>query len=175
MTVTMTTTVTKNKVQCPSLSPSQRPTVLLSIYQNNTWTIRRLVNETIHWAAQCIEDCWILYFTKTVHHTTYIRWLCVWVATRPWHPGRQKSQEFLQESVCPSICLSFLSACLTQLVYVFRVTPVIVIWHRQHKKLYRKVTKRGTSRLHCKCFVCWIHRWMSANQIQRQIAVILTE
>ena len=29
------------------LSPSQQPTILFSIYQNNTWTIRRLVNETI--------------------------------------------------------------------------------------------------------------------------------
>ena len=23
------------------------------------------------------------------------------------------------------------------------------------------------STLHCKCFVCWIHRWMSANQIRK--------
>ena len=29
--------------------------------------------------------------------------------------------------------------------------------------------------LHCKCFVCWIHRWMPANQIQRQLALILTD
>ena len=28
---------------------------------------------------------------------------------------------------------------------------------------------------HCKCFICWIHRWMSANQIPRQLAVILTD
>jgi hypothetical protein len=30
-----------------ALSPSQQPTVLFSIYQNNTWTIRSLVDETI--------------------------------------------------------------------------------------------------------------------------------
>ena len=30
-----------------ALSPSQQPTVLFSIYQNNTWTIRCLVDETI--------------------------------------------------------------------------------------------------------------------------------
>ena len=29
------------------LSPSQQPTVLFSIYQNNTWIIRHLVNEMI--------------------------------------------------------------------------------------------------------------------------------
>jgi hypothetical protein len=29
--------------------------------------------------------------------------------------------------------------------------------------------------LHCKCFVCWIHRWMSANQIRKQQTVILTD
>jgi hypothetical protein len=29
--------------------------------------------------------------------------------------------------------------------------------------------------LHFKCFVCWIHRWMPANQIQTQLAVILTD
>ena len=30
----------------------QQPTVLFSIYQNNTWTIRHLVNETIDPATQ---------------------------------------------------------------------------------------------------------------------------
>ena len=30
-----------------ALNPSQQPTVLFSIYQNNAWTIRRLVDETI--------------------------------------------------------------------------------------------------------------------------------
>ena len=29
--------------------------------------------------------------------------------------------------------------------------------------------------MHCKCFVCWNRRWMSANQIQRQLAVVLTD
>ena len=29
-------------------SPSQQPTALFSIDQNNTWTIKPLVNETIH-------------------------------------------------------------------------------------------------------------------------------
>ena len=29
--------------------------------------------------------------------------------------------------------------------------------------------------IHCKCFVCWNHRWMPANQIQRQLAVISTD
>ena len=29
--------------------------------------------------------------------------------------------------------------------------------------------------MHCKCFVCWNHRWMPANQIQRQLGVILTD
>ena len=33
-------------------SPSQQPTVLFSIYQNNTWTIRHLVAETIDPATQ---------------------------------------------------------------------------------------------------------------------------
>ena len=37
-----------------SLSPSQQPTVLFSIYQNDTWTISRLVDETIDPATQCI-------------------------------------------------------------------------------------------------------------------------
>ena len=37
-----------------ALSPSQQPTVLFSIYQNNTWTIRRLVYETIDPATQRI-------------------------------------------------------------------------------------------------------------------------
>ena len=36
------------------MSPSQQPTVLFSIYQNNSWTIRRLVNETINPATQRI-------------------------------------------------------------------------------------------------------------------------
>jgi hypothetical protein len=30
-----------------AISPSQQPTILFSIYQNNTWNIRRLVHETI--------------------------------------------------------------------------------------------------------------------------------
>ena len=39
---------TKKKLRVLSaLSPSQQPTVLFSIYQNNTWTIRPLVNEMI--------------------------------------------------------------------------------------------------------------------------------
>ena len=29
--------------------------------------------------------------------------------------------------------------------------------------------------MHCKCFVCYIHRGMPVNQIQRQLAVILTD
>ena len=37
-----------------ALSPSQQPTVLFSIYQNNTWTIRRLVDETNDPATQRI-------------------------------------------------------------------------------------------------------------------------
>ena len=37
-----------------ALSSSQQPTVLFSIYQNNTWTISLLVNETIESATQCI-------------------------------------------------------------------------------------------------------------------------
>ena len=41
-----------------ALSPSQQPTVLFSIYQNNTWTIRRLVDEMID-PAYHIEDCQI--------------------------------------------------------------------------------------------------------------------
>ena len=36
----------------------QQPTVLLSIYQNNTWTIRRLVDETID-PVYYMEDCQI--------------------------------------------------------------------------------------------------------------------
>ena len=37
-----------------ALSPSPQPTVLFLIYQNNTWTIRGLVNETIDPATQRI-------------------------------------------------------------------------------------------------------------------------
>ena len=37
-----------------SLSPSQQPPVLFSIYQNNTWTLRRLVDEKIDPATQRI-------------------------------------------------------------------------------------------------------------------------
>ena len=37
-----------------ALSPSQQPTVLFSIYQNNTWTIRPLVDKTINPANQLI-------------------------------------------------------------------------------------------------------------------------
>ena len=29
--------------------------------------------------------------------------------------------------------------------------------------------------LHCKCFVCWNRRQMSANQVHRQLAVVLTD
>ena len=59
--------------------------------------------------------------------------------------------------ICLSVYLSvFLSACLTQLVYVFRVTPVIVIWHRQHKNLYHKVANRGTSRLVATQRIYWL-------------------
>ena len=39
-----------------ALNSSQQPTFLFSIYQNNTWTIRRLVNETID-PVYYIEDC----------------------------------------------------------------------------------------------------------------------
>ena len=37
-----------------ALSPSQKHTVLFSIYQNNTWTIRSLVDETIYPVTQRI-------------------------------------------------------------------------------------------------------------------------
>jgi hypothetical protein len=37
-----------------ALCPSQQPTVLFSIYQNNFWTIRRLVYETIDPVTQPI-------------------------------------------------------------------------------------------------------------------------
>ena len=37
-----------------ALSPSQQPNVLFSIYQDNTWTIRWLINETINTATQRI-------------------------------------------------------------------------------------------------------------------------
>ena len=39
-----------------ALSPSEQPTVLFSIYQNITWTIRCLVDEMIN-PAYYIEDC----------------------------------------------------------------------------------------------------------------------
>ena len=49
-----------------ALSPRQQPTVLFSIYQNNTWTIIRLVDETIDPAIQHIilkivgfSDLWL--------------------------------------------------------------------------------------------------------------------
>ena len=35
--------------------------------------------------------------------------------------------------------------------------------------------KKELAMVHCKCFVCWIHRWMPANQIRTQLAVILTD
>ena len=35
-------------------SPSQQPTVLFSFYQNNTWTIKRLVDETLDTVTQHI-------------------------------------------------------------------------------------------------------------------------
>ena len=43
-------------------SPIQQPTVLFPMDQNNTWTIRRLVDETIDPATQhiIIKDCRIL-------------------------------------------------------------------------------------------------------------------
>ena len=43
------------------LSPGQQPTVLFSIDQNNTWTIRCLVDETIN-PAYYIEDFRIFVF-----------------------------------------------------------------------------------------------------------------
>ena len=49
------------------LSPSQQPTVLSSIYQNNTWTSRRSVDETNDPATQhikYIEDYRILCLKK---------------------------------------------------------------------------------------------------------------
>ena len=39
--------------ECPKCT-CQKPTVLFSIYQNNTWTIRRLVDEMINPATQRI-------------------------------------------------------------------------------------------------------------------------
>ena len=44
---------TKKRV-LSALSASQQPTVLFSIYQNNTWTIRGLVDETINQVTQRI-------------------------------------------------------------------------------------------------------------------------
>ena len=46
------------------MSSSQQPTVLFSIYQNNTWTIRCMVDETID-PAYHIEDCRILIMLET--------------------------------------------------------------------------------------------------------------
>ena len=41
--------ITLQKVRVLSaVNPSQQPTVLLSIYKDNTWTIRRFVDETIN-------------------------------------------------------------------------------------------------------------------------------
>ena len=57
-----------------ALSPSQQPTVLFSIYQNNTWTIRRLVDETIDPETQHI----ILKIVQILilsHHKTTPNWL----------------------------------------------------------------------------------------------------
>ena len=39
-----------------ALSPSQQPTVLFSIYQNNIWTFRCLVDETIDPATQLTQQ-----------------------------------------------------------------------------------------------------------------------
>ena len=61
-----------------ALSPSQQPTVLFSIYQNNTWTIRCLVYEMID-PAYYIEDCQIygenrLYKTNILQNSTTVQW-----------------------------------------------------------------------------------------------------
>ena len=61
--------------ECPKSKPaSQQSTFLFSIYQNNTWTIRHLVDEMINPATQRIiyvEDCLIL---NGVLATVAIEW-----------------------------------------------------------------------------------------------------
>ena len=59
-------------------SPSQQPTDLFSIYQNNTWTIRRLVDETSD-PANYIEDCqilrvWVWFVPILYKGTFYMEW-----------------------------------------------------------------------------------------------------
>ena len=55
-----------------ALSPSQQPTVLFSIYQNNTWTIRCLVNETIIPSTQRIilKIVWSFNYLFVYHFPT---------------------------------------------------------------------------------------------------------
>ena len=53
-----------------AVSPSQEPTVLFSIYQNNTWTIRRLVDETIYSATQHIVLKIVGFLVRAKVHAT---------------------------------------------------------------------------------------------------------
>ena len=61
----------EKKVLSALVGPSQQPTVLFSIYQNNTWTIRRLVHEMINEKTQrpsnYIGDCRIF---KPIHQVS---------------------------------------------------------------------------------------------------------
>ena len=55
----MVVSITDTFAEYHSITLQQQSTVLFSIYQNNTWTIRRLVDETID-PEYYKEDCQIL-------------------------------------------------------------------------------------------------------------------
>ena len=81
-----------------ALSPSQQPTGLFSIYQNNTWTIRSFVAETIDPATQCIK----LKIVRFIVFRSSFPWFCkIWgdVGSNPnsgkWFFSSQ-SQPYLQ-------------------------------------------------------------------------------
>ena len=61
-----------------AISPSQPPTVIFSIYQSNTWTIRCLVNEMIDSATKHIilkiVGFWVMYSNSKRHWPHCVHW-----------------------------------------------------------------------------------------------------
>ena len=97
----------------------------------------------------------IMFYKNSSPHDLYTMTLCVSGDETLASGAAEITRIFA--GICLSVYLSvFLSACLTQLVYVFRVTSVIVIWHRQHKNLYHKVANRGTSCLVATQRIYWM-------------------
>ena len=50
----MVVSITDAVAEYHSITLQQQPTVLFSIYQNNTWTIRHVVDEMMDPTTQCI-------------------------------------------------------------------------------------------------------------------------